>query len=508
MSLRARIASLVAVTVAAILVAVGLGLQAITAATLVGAVDDDLRAIAANIGRDPRGALFLAGPGRDRLGGAGGLVQLVDERGPVQVAPGRPGMRVPELTADLPVDDTVLSVARGESEATLRTVEFEGVRMRVLAASVGGGFAVQVARPLDEVDAVVAALRVRIAMLTFAGALLAGAVAWLVAGRSIRPVRALTEAVESIRDGRDLSRRAELQAGSDGDDEVARLSVAFDAMLERLDASRIAQEQLAADASHELRTPLTSLRTNVEVLALDAERLDPADRARLTEDVIVQFEELTAMIDGLVLLARLDTGSDAYSHVDLAVLIEEVADAARRRHPQRAADLVTSLSAHDTGARAMSVRGDARELTLAVTAMVENAVKYTEDGEIALMLSAPPAASAPPAGPDSGDVCVAVRDAGPGVDPEHLPKLFDRFFRAPEARSWPGAGLGLALVDRVARAHGGHAHAELVDPQGLEVSLVLPAAAPGVSSRRAEPPGMLRDHDEPDPASRQGRPAR
>jgi len=476
MSLRARIASLVAVTVAGILVAVGLGLQAITAATLVGAVDDDLRAIAANIERDPRGVLILAGPGRDRLGGAGGLVQLVDENGPVQVAPGRAGMRVPVLAADLPVDDTVLAVARGESTATLRTVEFEGVRMRVLAAPVGERFAVQVARPLDEVDAVVATLRVRIAMVTFAGALLAGATAWLVAGRSIRPVRELTEAIESVRDGRDLSRRADLRAGSEGADEVARLSVAFDAMLERLDAARMAQEQLAADASHELRTPLTSLRTNVEVLARDAERLDPADRARLTQDVIVQFDELAAMIDGLVVLARLDAGGDAHVHVDLAEVVSDVVDAARRRHPQRAGDIaVQGGPGHGGpghgGPAALAalgpvppVLGDVRELTLAVNAMVENAVKYADDGPITVVLV-----------DDGAGVRLTVRDVGPGVDPQHLPMLFDRFFRAPEARSRPGAGLGLALVERVARAHGGQASASLVVPHGLAVSVSLPS---------------------------------
>ncbi len=462
MSLRVRIAVTVAVTVAAILVAVGFGLQAITAATLIGAVDDDLRAIAANIEGDPRSGLILTRPGRGRLGGAAGLVQLVDERGPVQLPSARPGMRAPELTADLPVDDRVLAVARRESEAVLLTIEFEDVRLRVLVVPVGERLAVQVARPLDEIDAVVAVLRTRTALLTLAGALLAGAIAWLVAGRSIRPVRELTEAVESVRDGRDLSRRGELRAGSVGNDEVARLALAFDAMLARLDASRIAQEQLTADASHELRTPLTSLRTNVEVLARDAERLAPDDRARLTEDVIVQFEELTAMIDGLVLLARLDTGGEAHAHVDLEAVVGDVMDAARRRHPQRAADLTSQGST----TAVTSVLGDIRELTLAVTAMVENAVKYTEDGAITVALEAESA----------GGVRLTVRDVGPGVAPEHLPLLFARFFRAPEARARPGAGLGLALVERVARAHGGRAGASLVEPHGLEVALSLPSA--------------------------------
>jgi len=495
MSLRARIASLVAVTVAAILLLVGAGLQAITAATLIGAVDADLRAIAQNLERDAQGTLLHAGPARGRLGGAAGVAQLVGEQGAVRLPPGVPpavpggmasggagsipgspaarnGMRGPAQTADLPVDEGDLAVARGEAEASLRTVEVDDVRLRVLTAPLGERFAVQVARPLDEVDAVIAALRVRTALLTLAGALFAAAIAWLVAGRSIRPVRELTEAVEQVRDGRDLARRADVRAGIEGHDEVARLATAFDAMLVRLDASRIAQEQLAADASHELRTPLTSLRTNVEVLARDAERLAPDDRRRLTEDVIGQLEELTAMVDGLVMLARVDTRDAVHRPVDLGQLLRDVVDASRRRHPQRAHDL--ALEIDDPLA---AVLGDARELTLAVSAMVENAVKYTPDGPITVGLGAGEAGPAD-AWRREGQVRISVRDVGPGVNPQHLPQLFARFYRAPEARAEPGAGLGLALVDRVARAHGGTVSAVNVAPHGLEVALDLPVVGP------------------------------
>jgi two-component system sensor histidine kinase MprB len=371
-------------------------------------------------------------------------------------------MRGPAQTVDLPVDDDVLAIVRGETGGSLGTVEVDGIRLRILSAPIGERFAVQVARPLDEVDAVVAALRRRIALVTLAGALLAAGLAWLVAGRSIRPVRRLTEAVESVRDGHDLSRRAVVAIGGGGDDEVARLSAAFSAMLSRLDASRAAQEQLAADASHELRTPLTSLRTNVEVLARDAERLAPADRARLTEDVLIQLEELTAMVDGLVMLTRVDTGAGARMPLNLAALLRDVVEVSRRRHPQRTHDLKLELS--DAGP--LPVCGDARELTLAMTAIVENAVKYTEDGPIVVSLS-------PGEGP-ADVLCVSVRDAGPGIAPEHLPNLFARFFRAPEARAKPGAGLGLALVERVVRAHGGTVSATNAAPHGLEVVMTLP----------------------------------
>ena len=464
MSLRARIAWIVALTVTVLLVAVGAAVQVVTASTLVAAVDDDLRAIAASIERDPRGLLVLA-PGRDRFGGAAGIVQVVDERGIVPLP--RRGMTGEAAdVVRLPVDDEVLAVARGDASASIRTLEVEGIRLRMLVAPITERFAVQVARPLDEVEAVIGALRRRTVLLTMAGALLAALAAWLVAGRSIRPVAALTSAVEGVRDGADLARR--VSPVTSGNDEVARLARAFDAMLERLEASRVAQDRLAADASHELRTPLTSLRTNVEVLATDAERLAPAVRRQLTEDVIGQLEELTSMVDGLVTLTRVDTGTSERTVVDVALLAADVVAVARRRFPQRADDVsldVVDVTDGGSAGGALFV-GDARELTLAVSAMVDNAIKYAPEGTIVIGVER---------SREDSVLRITVRDQGPGVDEALLPNLFARFYRTPDARSRPGAGLGLSLVDRVARAHGGEAHAALVVPHGLSVTLTLPA---------------------------------
>jgi two-component system, OmpR family, sensor histidine kinase MprB len=472
MSLRARIAWIVATTVALLLVGVATAVQTVTAGTLVAAVDDDLRAIATGLERDPRGLLVMGGPGRDRFGGAAGIVQIVDRDGDVALLRRPLAARASEDVVRLPVDEAVLAVARGEALESIRTVEVEGVRLRMLVTPVGDRLALQVARPLDEVEDVIATVRRRTALLTATGALLAALVAWLIAGRSIRPVARLTAAVERVRDGADLGRRV---SGGDGgdvpggrDDEVARLARAFDAMLARLDASRLAQDRLAADASHELRTPLTSLRTNVEVLATDAERLESDDRRRLTEDVIGQLDELTAMVDGLVTLTRVDADATAHVALDLAALSAEVVAAARRRHPQRSGDLRLEVPDVASGP-GIRVEGDARELTLAVSALIDNAVKYAPSGPIAITVDAAPDARRPMHR-------VTVTDAGPGVDPELLPHLFARFFRAPEARSQPGAGLGLALVERVARAHGGDVSASLVEPHGLAVTLALPAA--------------------------------
>ena len=467
MTLRARIAWIVGVTVAALLVALGATVQAQTSRTLVAAVDDDLRAIARSIERDPRGALVLIAPGRDRFGGAAGLVQLVDASGEV-LLDRRP--RAAAEGARLPVDERVLAVARGERPDALVTVEVEDVRLRMLvvpvAERVSGGLALQVARPIDEVEDVIVTLRRRTALLTLVGAVVAGLLAWVVAGRAIRPVSELTGAVEGVRDGRDLSRRV---AVPDGDDEVARLARAFDAMLARLEASRVAQDRLAADASHELRTPLTSLRTNVEVLMAGADRLAPDDRRRLSEDVIGQLEELTAMVDGLVTLTRIDTDAAAHGAVDVAAVVADVVTAAHRRYPERAADLRSSVVGADAEAEGVGVDvavvGDVRELALACSALLDNAIKYAPDGPIDVTVGRDVAA---------GTVRITVEDRGPGVDSVALPHLLERFYRAPEARAMPGAGLGLALVDRVARAHGGTVEVVPGVPHGLRVTMVLP----------------------------------
>lgn len=452
MTLRGRVALVVALVVAGSLVVVGVVVQALAVRVQIGAIDRDLRAVAAQLETGPRGAVQLLGPRRDRFGGAAGLIQVVDASGRT--------LRLPGVDADvvLPVTGRVRAVAAGTAPAFLRTVEVEERPLRILAAPLRDGLAVQVARPLDEAVRVIAALRRSIAVVAVAAAALAAMLARWVAGRSVRPVTDLTARVASIRGSGDLG----VRLGLDRDDEVGRLAAAFDAMLARLEESRDAQERLTADASHELRTPLTSLRTNLEVLALaDSGRaaLDPAERARLLADVQGQVAELTAMVDGLVAIARDGGPGGVREPVDVADVVAEVLDAARRRHPQRAGDLALECSVPHA-----VVVGERARLVAAVTNLVDNAVKYAPEGPIVVAVAAP----------GSGLVRVAVRDRGPGVADEELPQLFERFYRAPSARSAPGAGLGLALVDRVARDHGGRATARRPDGGGLEVALDLP----------------------------------
>ena len=195
--------------------------------------------------------------------------------------------------------DEVQAVADGRRPAFYSDVEVDGTHVRVLTQRAGPNLAVQLARPLTEVDDALANLRLGLVLGSLAVIALAAFLARYATRRAVRPVTELTETAEHVARTRDLSRRIETQ----GEDELARLAASFNTMLEALDESQRAQRRLVADASHELRTPLTSLRTNLEVLRTPG-ALPEADRERLRADLVAQIEELGELVGDLIELAR------------------------------------------------------------------------------------------------------------------------------------------------------------------------------------------------------------
>jgi two-component system sensor histidine kinase MprB len=269
----------------------------------------------------------------------------------------------------------------------------------------------------------------------------------MVARTALRPVSELTEAAEHVAETRDLSRRMQ----TTGDDELSRLGTSFNTMLEALDDSQRAQRQLVEDASHELRTPLTSLRTNIEVLA-NADSLPPDDRRKLLRDVVRQLEELTALVAGLVDLARGEEPEEAAADLRFDRLVAEAVDRAGIHAPDK--HFATRLEP-------CIVHGVHASLDSAVTNLLDNAAKWSPTGEtIEVTLR-------------EGELIV--RDHGPGIEPDHAPHVFDRFYRAPAARKLPGSGLGLAIVRKVADSHGGEVSAEQAEGGGARLVLRLPA---------------------------------
>jgi two-component system sensor histidine kinase MprB len=356
------------------------------------------------------------------------------------ICPGGGSAR-PEGEAPLPIDDRARRVAKGEERGYFSDEHVSGVHIRMLTLGLGNDFALQVARPLDEVDQVLDRLRLIMIAIGLSGIGLAAALGLVVAGAALRPVRRLTDAADEVGRTRNLGLRVEAQ----GDDELARLGATFNAMLAALDESVSAQRRLVVDASHELRTPLTSMRTNIEVLAR-AERLEPAERERLRQDVLQQIEELSLLITDVVDLARGDEPTAETEDVRLDLLVQDVVERAARHAPrvQFTTELHPSI-----------VRGVPRRLERAVANLLDNAAKWSPEGAHVVVSV------------NGGEVMV--RDEGPGFSAEDLPFVFDRFYRSRAARAKPGSGLGLAIVRQVAEEHGGAVEASNVNGGGAVV---------------------------------------
>jgi two-component system sensor histidine kinase MprB len=425
MSLSTRLTLVAAAAVAVAIALSSAGVYVAARSVLRGEVDDALRQSTQRVpppfgrrGFGPRPDFRLE-PGL--LGGASGVGQLVNAD----------GMTFPR-SSPLPVSDEVLAVAMGNEDELLVDAEIDGVHARMLARSVGTGWAVQAARSLEEVDRTLRRLGFVLVAFTIGGIGLGAALGRVVARASLRPVRELSAATEHVATTRDLSRRIDAQ----GRDELGSLARSFNTMLEALDDSITAQRRLVQDASHELRTPLTSLRTNVEVLER-VDELSPEERERLLADVVAQLEELTALVADVVELARGNELRAAPADVRLDLLVEEAVERARRHAPG---------VRFETRLEPAVVRADAPRLARAVGNLLENAAKWTPPDE--------PVEVAVRAGE------VVVRDHGPGIAPADLPHVFDRFYRAAAARGTPGSGLGLAIVKDVVEAHGGSVAAE------------------------------------------------
>jgi two-component system, OmpR family, sensor histidine kinase MprB len=441
MSFRARLTLVTAAAVALAVLGASAAVLFVVRDQLRAPIDEALKGRAVELARHPlRG---IGGPGGGRLlepprfGDPSAYIQVVQADGTT--------LRPPLATVELPVDQRVLDVAEGRGDAFLTDSHVADTHLRVLTFPYAPGYAVQVARPLTEVDAALGRIKLFLVLIAGAGIAVAAAFGLLVTRAATAPVRRLTEATEKVKETGDLSERIDIR----GKDELSRLASRFNTMLEALEESTRAQRQLVADASHELRTPLTSVRTNIEVLAGE-HTLPVGERERLLSDVVEQLGEMTTLIAELIELARSEQQPSEPEDVRLDLIVAGAVERTRRNRPGVGftTDLETSI-----------VHGVPSTIERAVGNLLDNAGKWSPPGgEVEVVVR-------------DGDVIV--RDHGPGIDDEDLPYIFDRFYRAPSARGMPGSGLGLAIVRQVARAHGGDVTAELAEGGGVRMTLRL-----------------------------------
>src|SRR5438270_11379484 len=408
---------------------------------LVHAVDETLRSrvnAVAHLAR--QGEMAEGVEGRAETTRVGGLAQMASADGSVTSLGG--GKTAFPTTAHARM---VAATGRGSSFSTLRA---GSQHLRVLTVPLQQGAALQVARSLEEVDRDLQRLALIFGVVAVTGIALAAGLGWLVSRTALVPLDRLTDAVEDVGQTADLSRRLEYG----GRDELGRLTASFNHLLAALEESRREQQQLVADASHELRTPLTSLRTNVEVLRR-VEELSPEERELLLADVVGQTDELTGLVASLVELAR---GEEPDTDTEDLSLDEVVGDVvARSEVHARTKDVRLDADLHPTIVHA----GRAR-LERAVANLIDNAVKWSPAHGLVEIVTR--------------DGMVVVRDHGPGIAPEDLPHVFDRFYRSPAARGLPGSGLGFAIVRQVAEADDGSVTASNHPGGGAGPALRLP----------------------------------
>jgi two-component system, OmpR family, sensor histidine kinase MprB len=440
-SFRARLTLVAAAAVALAIVIASVVVYFVVRDELRAQVDDALaeRAdVLAEVPPHESHKIFTSPKGE--LGAAAGYPQIVTDDGE--------RLRPPGETASLPVTEEVLEVARGDRDKFFDDARVEGTHVRYITVPYAPAFALQLARPLTEVDESVDRIRTLLLLIGLGGIAAAAALGLIVSRAALAPVRRLTETTERVTETKDLSER--IDAG--GRDELSRLAGSFNTMLGALEESTRAQQQLVTDASHELRTPLTSLRTNARVLRR-LDRLDPRSRERLLADVEGETRELSHLVEELITLALARGTDEEEDDVQLAAVVRAAAERTRRRTGR-----VIGIDSDDT-----RVRGRRQALERAVGNLLENAAKFDTGGT----------------GPIDIWVrrgTITVSDRGPGLAAGDVHRVFDRFYRADAARSLPGSGLGLAIVADIAQAHDGTAFARNRPGGGATIGIEIGAS--------------------------------
>ncbi len=341
----------------------------------------------------------------------------------------------------------------GDQLRTLDSLPVEDDEFRVLSRAVDGQLVIHVAENNDDQQDVIQQLRRAVGLVVPLAVLALTAIVWWLVGRTLRPVEAIRRSVADMAPEQ-LDQRVP-QPGTG--DEVDRLAATMNELLDRLDDSSRRQRRFVADASHELRSPLARMRTELETSPGSTET---------TESIIAEIDEMAALVDDLLVLARSDSGRAAIAHrpLDLDDVVLTEVDRVRTASP---------IEIDRSAVSAAHVDGDPGELRRVVRNLLDNAVRHaTSRVEVSLV-----------EGTDGSDfiAVLAVADDGPGIAPERAEEIFDRFTRVDGSRDRQagGTGLGLAIARDIVVRHGGTLRLDTggIGRSGARFVATLPVAA-------------------------------
>jgi two-component system, OmpR family, sensor kinase len=456
---------------------------------LSGTIDLDLRREATQT----RVNVFIRFPNLDAFASPGMTVQVLNLDGRVIIQSENLRDRA------VPIDRENVEMAVGGTPS-FATETVDGVPVRIhyapleprqLEGNIAG--VIQITRTLRDIEVTLTWLRLVLISIGIISLFFATVAGYVLARAALTPIGRLTRDARSIGETRDFGRRVAVPRTIRASrDEVTRLAVTFNQMLDQLQGAYDEQEytlasqrRFVADASHELRTPLATIRTNLELLQRAGDDLPAADRDEAMADAIAEIQRLSRLVGDLLTLARVDSGLrlERREEIEVGRLVRDVYRQARLMAMPREHTVIADPIQEAT------VLGDADYLKELLLILVDNAIQYTPDGgqiRLGARLQACPVH--PEAGGD--EVVISVSDNGMGIDAEDLSHLFERFYRADSARhrdtgTSGGTGLGLSIARWIAEEHNGRIEVQSEMGHGSTFTVRLPIAIPA-----ATPPAL------------------
>jgi len=331
-----------------------------------------------------------------------------------------------------------------------------GIKLRVYTTPViEGGHLIailQVAQSLEDVKVTLQRLRLILLISVPLLVIISGLSGYWLAARALHPIDQITSTARRI-SAEDLSARLDLP---DTNDEVGRLASTLNDMLFRLDASFQRERQFTTDASHELRTPLTAMQA---VLGMIREKpRSGKEYQQALDDLSEEVDRLRTLTEDLLQLARGEgKKASAFQPVELSVLIGDVSDSMHPLIQAKGLGFQREIEDH------LCLRGDSDDLIRLFVNLLDNAIKFTEQGEISIT-----------AGLREDGINIVIQDTGIGIDAKYLRYIFDRFYRIDGARTTRGSGLGLAIAKEIVQRHGGKIEAASTLNQGSVFTIYFP----------------------------------